>query len=329
MNSVNNLLISIMVMGLLVLVGCKKEDQVDEPKDNTTIETPNDNPQDNDTIAEQVKGQLSITVSDVTTSTANVAIVNTNTDEYYFFGYDTYANWVRLGYENNEQYAMTDDFQYWLSYYEQNKEDFANYNNVYSFDEAYLYKASVAGPIENLLPKTEYIAYAYYVSLNANDTVLYGLTTTRFTTAEATMSNITFKIEKLNSDSIRVTPSNDEPYFVAVVDEETFYSPLEQGGAGGNKQVAFDQEIAFQQMVGGYLGTSMKPLTGVQTINVAKMIFLDGIHHILVAGWNGEYRTTEEVTELVMNISSHVDYEHPTYIKARQTKKSNKRLRLK
>jgi len=326
-------IILLAIIGLFVAVGCEKN-KTDDPQrpvldttttkvDTTTITDPKtENPKESDVVVDPTHdGTLTIEVSNITASTADITIKSTNATEYYIFGIDTYANWVRLGYNNSDDYAMTDDFNYWLSYYEENKDAFAQYYNVNSFEEAYLYNGNVEGSVDELQPTTEYIAYAYYVVLSTTDTTLYGLTTKRFTTGEATMSDVTFKIEKLNSDSIRVTPSNDEPYYVAVVDEETFYGSLEEGGAGGNKQAAFDQEIAFQQMVGGYTGSSMEPYTGVQTINVAKMIFLDGIHHILVAGWNGQYRTTEEVTELVMNISSHIDYEHPTpsYIKSKKT----------
>ncbi len=318
---------AIVAISASAIIGCKPKNPAENPQDGQ--DTTNVTPSEEDTV----KASLEISISDITATTAYAAVTPSNDSVYFFFAYDAYANWVEYGYEGKDDYAMEDDLNYWLEHYNNNKDYYAENYGFNTFEEAMLYQGAVDGPLTEMDPETEYIAYAYIVTINGTDTIPSGLTYKRFTTAEAVKSNITFQIDILDSVNVSITPSNDDPYYVIVVDDETFNAPKEENGYDGDKYLAFDSEISWMTMIAQYLGYEIAAITGAQTINVADVAYASGLQHILVAGWNEEYRTTDEVSEVTMEVvveeEEETVYESAKKVQHRLGTKSSKRTLLK
>jgi len=292
--------LAIVAISACTIIGCKPKDPVEDPntdKDTTKVDTTKvDTPE-----VVVTTPTLKIEISDISATTAHVTITPSDTNVYYFFAYDSYSNWVELGYANNDEYAMSDDLRYWLDDYNANQEYYAQYGYS-SFEEYYLYQGAVAGNLNEMKPETEYIAYAYFVTISEKDTIPSGITYQRFTTDKAVMSDMTFTLEVIDSANISIVPSNNDPYFAVVVEDSAFNASAEEFGYEGDKVKAFDDEIDWLSTMSRYFGEELTPITGATTLNVAESVYEDGLYHILVAGWNGEYRTTDEVSEITMDV---------------------------
>lgn len=265
-------------------------------------------PEDGGNTNPETEVTIAIEVSDITAVSATVNITPSDTAKYYMFAYDSYSNFKEYGYEGDDEFAMKDDFSFWANvywpYYEEAAKEYG-----YDFYSFLLNKGNyVDGEIDGMEPETEYIAYAYYVEINGADTILSGFSSKRFTTAAAEKSNITFAID-VDGANVVITPSNNDMYWYALIDNETLYD--EEEGYAGDAAEALLSDYTFLS----YFYEDLEPITGVENFELGELAYQAGAHTLIVAGFNGYYLTTDVTTKVVEvtedMLPEDEDYESP------------------
>lgn len=94
-----------------------------------------------------------------------------------------------------------------------------------TLEELCFYRGAAGHILDYLQPETDYYVFAYCI--NSKNKPIYTLLKTLFTTGSKPASDITFQVEMVDRDTVRITPSNNDSYFWDIVSKPSVYAYYE------------------------------------------------------------------------------------------------------
>ncbi len=271
---------SILLCGVLCsLVACN--DKKNEPnggstsKDTTAIDTTIIDT----TVVAPTDVNFTITVSDITSSTAEVAVACDSADLYFFFDKIELAALERVDVE----VAADSILMYYYGSYEAQKEYIEQEYGFSSFEEAYLSQGADGFSYTGLTPNTAYAVVAFTVDMSNKIPAVGTVDTVHFATPNIKPSNNTFTVETTDY-YFDILPTEYDTYFWLHESKDSLAT------AGVTAEEYFDAFVILYNMT-GMLDWMLS--TGAEQWRYCELMQDPGDYQILVAGIEAGIRTTE------------------------------------